>query len=79
MVQLSVENTVIFYRYWLLRVIAPYVPYIWGRFDTEDFRNMAYRNTAQLANVSGGTILSQEGKILLDYVYTALVPILHLV
>lgn len=40
---------------------------------------MAYRNTAQLANVSGGTILSQKGKILLDYVYTALVPILRLV
>lgn len=40
---------------------------------------MACNNTAQLVNVSGGTIKSQEGKILLDYVYTTLVSILHLV
>lgn len=73
------ENIVVFYRYSLLRVISPYVPYISGRFHTEHSRNTAYKNTAQLANVSGGIILSQEGEILLDYVYIALVPILHLV
>lgn len=43
----------------------------------EHSRNIAYRNTAGLSNVSGGKVLSQEGKILSDYVYIALVTIIH--
>jgi len=30
------------------------------------YKNMVHRNIAQLANILEGTILSQEGKILLD-------------
>lgn len=55
-----------------ISICAIYFGKVWYR-----AHSMAYKNTAQLANVSGGTIKSQEGKILLCYVYTALVSILH--
>lgn len=57
-----------------ISICAIYFGKVWYR-----ALNMACNNTAQLVNVSGGTIKSQEGKILLDYVYTASVSILHLV